>query len=225
MDSGIFWLQCRILVVSFEMKNGGKINFLNLVSKNRLWTLIIIYVLFIYVSLPFFPALISVLKNLISIELLNLISIILSISFFLLLSVWIYEKKYKAKLFLLIISPLLLLTYLSLSLDVWVERIHFIEYAALGLLISRAVNVRNLHVIIFTGCLISLIGAVDEIIQYFLPNRVGDMRDVFMNSVGGLSGIWLGRFLFWEKQILAKIHKQRKKNLYLKTQLKDEKDT
>jgi len=186
------------------MKWGGKINILNLVSKNRLWVLIIIYVLFIYVSLPFFPAFISTLRSLISKESLNLLSLVLSISFFLLLSVWIYNKKYKAKQFLLIISPLLLLTYLSLSLDVWVERIHFIEYAVLGLLISRAVNVRTLHGIIYTGCLVTLIGAVDEIIQWFLPNRVGDMRDVFMNSVGGLSGLWLGRFLFWEQQILGR---------------------
>jgi len=186
------------------MKKGGKINLLNLVSKNRLWVLIIFYVLFIYVSLPFFPAFVSTLRNLISKELLNLLSLVLSISFFLLLSVWIYNKKYKAKQFLLIISPLLLLTFLSLSLDVWVERIHFIEYAVLGLLISRAVDVRTLSGIIYTGCLITLIGAVDEIIQWFLPNRVGDMRDVFMNSVGGLSGLWLGRFLFWEQQIFGR---------------------
>ena len=124
------------------------------------------------------------------------------------LSVWIYKKKYKLNQFILIISHLLLLTYLSLSLDVWVERIHFIEYAVLGLLISRAVNVRTWHGIIFTCCLIILIGVVDEIIQWFLPNRVGDMRDVFMNSVGGLSGLWLGQFLFWEKQLLKNIHKQ-----------------
>ena len=186
------------------MKKGGKINLLNLVSKNRLWILIIIYVLFIYVSLPFFPAFISVLRNFISKELLNLLSLVMSISFFLLLSVWIYNKKYKAKAFLLIISPLLLLTYLSLSLDVWVERMHFIEYAVLGLLISRAVDVKTLLGIIYTGCLITLIGAVDEIIQWFLPNRVGDMRDVFMNFVGGLSGLWLGRFLFWEQKILER---------------------
>ena len=190
------------------MKKGEKINLLNLVSKNRLWVIIIIYVIFIYVSLPFFPAFISTLRGFISKELLNLLSLVLSISFFLMLSVWIYKKKYKLNQFILIISPLLLLTYLSLSLDVWVERIHFVEYAVLGLLISRAVNVRTLHGIIYSGCLVTLIGAVDEIIQWFLPNRVGDMRDVFMNSVGGLSGLWLGRFLFWEQQLLKKIHKQ-----------------
>ena len=186
------------------MKKGEEFNLLNRVSKNRLWVLIIIYVLFIYVSLPFFPSFITFMRNFISKELLNLLSLVVTISFFLLLTSWIYNKKYKAKQFILIISPILLLTYLSISLDVWVERIHFIEYAVLGLLISRAVNVRTLNGIIYTGCLITLIGAVDEIIQWFLPNRVGDMRDVFMNSVGGLSGLWLGRFLFWDQQILDK---------------------
>ena len=190
------------------MGKGEEISILNLISKNRLWILIVVYVIFIYVSLPFFPAFISILRSFIPKELLNLLSLVLSISFFLMLSVWIYNKKYKAKQFLLIISPLLLLTYLSLSLDVWVERIHFIEYAVLGLLISRTVDVRTLIRIICIGCLITLIGAVDEIIQWFLPNRVGDMRDVIMNSVGGLSGLWLGRFLFWEQQLLKKIHKQ-----------------
>ena len=190
------------------MKNEEKINRTNLISKNRLWILIIIYVIFIYVSLPFFPTFISTLRGFISKESLNLLSLALTISFFLMLSVWVYNKKYKAKQFLLIISPLMLLTYLSLSLDVWVERIHFIEYAVLGILISRAVNVINLQGIIYTGFLVTLIGAVDEIIQWFLPNRVGDMRDVFMNSVGGFSGLWLGRFLFWQKQLLKKNHKQ-----------------
>ena len=186
------------------MKKGGKINILNLISKKRLWVLISIYILFIFVSLPFFPAFINVLRSFISKELLNLLSLVLSVSFFLMLSVWIYNKKYKVNQFLLIISPLLLLTYFSLSLDVWVERIHFIEYAVLGLLISRAVNVRTLHGIIATCCLITLIGVVDEIIQWFLPNRVGDMRDVTMNSFGGLSGLWLGRFLYWEQHFLKR---------------------
>ena len=186
------------------MIKGGKINILNLISKKRLWVFISIYILFIFVSLPFFPAFIKVLRSFISKELLNILSLVVSVLFFLLLSLWIYKKKYKANHFLLIISPLLLLTYLSLSLDVWVERIHFIEYAVLGLLISRAVNLRTLHGIIATCCLIILIGVVDEIIQWFLPNRVGDMRDVIMNSVGGLSGLWLGQFLYREQHFLKR---------------------
>ncbi len=120
------------------------------------------------------------------------------------LSVWVYKKNYKSQQFFLIISPLLLLTFLSLHLEVWVERMHFVEYALLGLLISRTVNVISLKGLFYSGCLVTMIGAVDEIIQWFLPNRFGDIRDVFMNSIGGLSGLWLGRFLFWDEKLLKK---------------------
>ena len=49
------------------------------------------------------------------------------------------------------------------------------------------------------------VGLVDEIIQWFLPNRYGDMRDVVMNSLGGISGLWLGQFLYWENNYLKNI--------------------
>ena len=119
----------------------------------------------------------------------------------------IYEERVdveQVNQFILIISPLLLLTYFSLSLDVWDERIHFIEYGVLGVLISRAVNIRTFKEIIATCCLITLIGVVDEIIQWYLPNRVGDIRDVTMNSFGGLSGLWLGKFLYWEQHFVKR---------------------
>ncbi len=190
------------------MKNEEKNIKSNLISKKTLWILIIFYVFFIYISLPFFPTFIDTLRLFVSKESLNFLSLALTILFFLMLSVWVYKKNYKSQQFFLVISPLILLIFLSLNLEVWVERMHFVEYAFLGLLISRAVKVINLQDIIYTAFLVTLIGAVDETIQWFLPNRVGDIRDVFMNSIGGLSGLWLGQFLFWEQQIIKNIHKQ-----------------
>mgnify|MGYP001809161909 CR=1 FL=1 len=186
------------------MKNEEQNTKSNLISKKTLWILIIFYVFFIYISLPFFPTFIDTLRLFVSKESLNFLSLALTILFFLMLSIWVYKKNYKSQQFFLVISPLLLLTFLSLNLEVWVERMHFVEYAFLGLLISRAVKVINLQGIIYTVFLVTMFGAVDEIIQWFLPNRVGDMRDVFMNSIGGLSGLWLGRFLFWDEKLLKK---------------------
>ncbi len=77
------------------MKKEGKINILNQISKKRLWVLISIYILFIFVSLPFFPAFINFLSSFISKEILNLLSLVLSVSFFLMLSIWIYKKNTK----------------------------------------------------------------------------------------------------------------------------------
>ena len=63
--------------------------------------------------------------------------------------------------------------------------------------------------LLVSGLLIVSVGLVDEIIQWYLPNRYGDIRDVVMNSLGGVSGLWLGQFLYWENNYL-------KKNLYKK---------
>ena len=44
------------------------------------------------------------------------------------------------------------------------------------------------------------VGAVDELIQWGLPNRVGDWRDVGFNSAAGLLGTLVGVVLFWRDQ-------------------------
>ena len=68
------------------------------------------------------------------------------------------------------------------------EKIHFIEYGVLGLLVYRALlpNIKGYMVYIAGLIIVLLIGWGDEIIQYFLPNRVYDIRDVVMNFSGGL---------------------------------------
>ena len=97
---------------------------------------------------------------------------------------------------------------MSFSLDVWAERVHFIQYGLLGLLVSRAYKISSFKMLLASGLLIVSVGLVDEIIQWYLPNRYGDIRDVVMNSLGGLSGLWLGQFLYLENNYL--------KNIFLK---------
>merc|ERR1711991_263823 len=94
-------------------------------SIKKIWIIILIYVLFIYISLPYFPVFVAFLKNYISKDTLNIISLIFCISFFLVLSKWIYDKQYKFVQYIFIISPLILLTYMSFSLEVWAERVNF----------------------------------------------------------------------------------------------------
>ena len=36
------------------------------------------------------------------------------------------------------------------------------------------------------------VGCVDELIQWWLPNRVGDWRDVGMNALAGTLGVAMG---------------------------------
>ena len=94
---------------------------------------------------------------------------------------------------------------MSFSLDVWAERVHFIQYGLLGLLVSRAYKISSFKMLLVSSLLIVSVGLVDEIIQWYLPNRYGDIRDVVMNSLGGVSGLWLGQLLYWENNYLKNI--------------------
>lgn len=80
-----------------------------------------------------------------------------------------------------------------MSVDVPVERVHFLEYGILGYLVFMATTDSWKRPFIYSLLLVSIIGIGDETIQWFLPSRVGDMRDVFMNSFGGLLGIGIKR--------------------------------
>ena len=127
-------------------------------SIKKIWIIILIYVLFIYISLPYFPVFVAFLKNYISKDTLNIFSLLFCISFFLVLSKWIYDKQYKFVQYIFIISPLILLTYMSFSLDVWAERVHFIQYELLGLLVSRAYKISSFKMLLVTGLLIVSVG-------------------------------------------------------------------
>ncbi len=60
---------------------------------------------------------------------------------------------------------------MSFSLDVWAERIHFIHYGLLGLFVSRAYKICSFKILLASDLFIMSVGIVDEIIQWFLPNR------------------------------------------------------
>lgn len=71
------------------------------------------------------------------------------------------------------------------------EVLHLLEYGGLGFLIGRALRVTNLvSWLTVGGCvLVFLIGAGDEGIQYLLPNRHFEVRDVWLNAWCGAAGL------------------------------------
>jgi VanZ family protein len=70
------------------------------------------------------------------------------------------------------------------------ERIHFVEYAVLGVLLYFALRegILGRRLILYIPALVFIIGLGDELIQGILPNRVYDFRDVLMNLAGGILG-------------------------------------
>jgi VanZ family protein len=80
------------------------------------------------------------------------------------------------------------------------EKIHFLEYGLLGFLIYRAFSFRfgKFKLLSFSLSLSSLLGFIDEVIQYFLPNRFYDARDILLNWVASGLGVYFA--FIWQKK-------------------------
>jgi hypothetical protein len=74
-----------------------------------------------------------------------------------------------------------------------VEHFHLVEYGLLGALFYRAFRrYRDGSVLPLTVLAVTLVGIVDELVQWWTPVRVGDARDVLLNAYAGLCGMLFG---------------------------------
>jgi hypothetical protein len=182
------------LIFKFETEfvNGLK-------SNKRLWLFIAVYVIFIYLTLPIMRPVLNFLyealgKEALSIGVNGLLALAI-VSF----SIYVYKSGFRmyprlALIFLIMLAG----GVVAMGLDIPEERVHFLEYGVLGLLVLKATGVGSIRFVLYSVILVSLIGAVEELIQWSLPNRVGDMRDVLMNVFGGSLGIGVG-WLWYER--------------------------
>ena len=85
----------------------------------------------------------------------------------------------------------------SFTLDIIAERIHLIQFGLVGFLISLdnlKENKPENYFFVLLWCFI--LASLDEIFQYFLPSRVGDIRDVWTGFFGSIIGAFLYLALF-----------------------------
>ena len=88
--------------------------------------------------------------------------------------------------------PVLVLITLNLWIEMPEEKVHVLIYGLLGWTRASEVNQNeNLFKILLFVILFSISG---ELFQAVLPNRVCDVRDVFIDSFSGICGAILGRF-------------------------------
>ena len=85
----------------------------------------------------------------------------------------------------LILVAVVIFVLVPSQLDRYEERLHFVCFGVLGFSAYRSVGIK---VAIMLTC---SAGVSDEVLQYFLPSRVGDWRDVVMNCFAGLSAALL----------------------------------
>jgi VanZ family protein len=77
------------------------------------------------------------------------------------------------------------------------EKTHFLSYGLLAYLVYRALllDLRAAWTAPVTVGLMGLLGLADEIIQYFVPTRIFEWKDVFLNALSGLLAVILVRSL------------------------------
>lgn len=68
--------------------------------------------------------------------------------------------------------------------SVAVERFHFLEYGGITFLFYRAWRpLRDLSIVILPALAGLIVGTAEEWLQWFIPNRVGEIADIFLNLV------------------------------------------
>ena len=78
---------------------------------------------------------------------------------------------------------------LAYFLEIPEERIHLIKYGLIGALVYRDLNSRIVTILFGIG-----IACLDEFFQYLLPYRVGDLRDVLIDTLGIIWGMLLAMY-------------------------------
>ena len=90
------------------------------------------------------------------------------------------------------------------------ERSHIIEYSIVAVFIFEALKerVKNgkkiAYLPLVTIAITSLLGFFDEIIQFFLPNRVFDWFDVLFNFLASILAVGGSVALTWGRQMIEK---------------------
>jgi len=182
---------------------------------SRKWTVVFFYTVAIFVVTPYLPQLIStassrwanssVSRFVLVVEIaIGLLILILAVGF-------LIQKKKKAALFFVSMGGIFLLSFILYRfIPNPYEFTHLPEYAILSILIvwaldkeklkgERVKKEKNIKLAIsknsyFLSAMITgIIGTVDEIYQYFLPNRFFTLYDIFLNILGGI----LGLLIFW----------------------------
>ena len=161
---------------------------------SRLWTFIWVYIFSIYLSLPFMRSILGFLKE--SLGRPNF-SLALSLTMSIVgLVILIWGARLSLRHCALAAIPLIIIGVTSYNLSIPEERVHFLQYGLLGVMVTATARNESIILLAKLAVFAILVGVIDEAIQWCLPNRVGDIRDVAFNTVAAILGIWIGKTLF-----------------------------
>ena len=159
-------------------------------------TLALLWLLAIYGFLPFAPDIFKTICRVIKYEIFGNILIFFCIVLSLLIFIP-YIKKFKNKKtapYFIITAALLTGCTINFSIRPISRMLHIPEYAVFGVLLFFAIikkfSLKTSYVL--TVALGILAGIIDErVIQFLLPMRYYDIKDIYLNSTGILIGVCL----------------------------------
>ena len=166
--------------------------------------LLVGYVALIYLTLPVAPLASSFLLKFFSRSQLGILMNVFVVLAVIYPFLMFYRLTWQRKVWPLFGFTLILLIYAIILYltPIAAEKIHLIEYGFLSLLSLRLVREAPSRIAryAFVVLIVAVVGCLDETIQWFLPNRVGEVRDAFLNIVSGLLGLALLWISGWEKE-------------------------
>jgi hypothetical protein len=109
-----------------------------------------------------------------------------------------YRKDKRLFIYALFILIAFAYRYGLSRIELPIEKVHFLEYGFLSFLVFRALHndVKNKLLYPLSALIVFCLGFLDEGIQYLLPNRVYEFRDVMLNATSGVLGLCVVAFLF-----------------------------
>jgi len=90
-----------------------------------------------------------------------------------------------------LLTLLVILGYLLIKIPTPEEKFHFIEFGFLATMLRSSCS-KNLHIktqYLLAIAVTAVIGSCDEVLQFFLPRRFFDVRDIALNAIAGILAI------------------------------------
>lgn len=159
------------------------------------WSIVLLYIGIIYITMPAVPLIWRKLTLYLGRPLSEAVPMLILALCVASISLYIAKKEKASKARTAMIAWLAVLagTYAALfqRVEFMVEKIHFLEYSLLSVVAFKAfaVDVKRALIYLYTFLLVSAVGVGDELVQYVLPNRVFEIKDILLNWIGGGLGL------------------------------------
>ena len=169
------------------------------IARCKAWGLVLLYIAFVYSTIPLMPQIWKILQEHTQGAIRYLgIGVIGVVALVLLVQVWrsVGTRTLKPYIVLILVCPIyayLLGRYATFP----AERLHLVEYGFMGFVFLRALRIDfaapNAYIMSFA--LTVLVGFGDECIQWVLPQRFFELKDVQLNAISGALGLLVTAFV------------------------------